>query len=206
VIEREEGSMIATPDRPYMTPEDYLEWEAQQEVRHEYLHGEVYAMTGGTLPHNTIAINLTTLLKQPVRHRGCRIFMADVKVQISAAGNPYFYPDVVVSCHPEDRQSTKYLKHPCLIVEVLSPGTEAYDRGEKFAQYRRLESLQEYVLINSEKLSVEVFRLNERQKWELTPYTASEIIQFSSIEFECPIELLYEDVELVAATDQPDGQ
>jgi len=194
--------MIATPDKPYMAPEDYLEWEAQQEVRHEYLNGEVYAMTGGTLPHNTIAINLTTLLKQPVRRRGCRIFMADVKVQISAVGTPYFYPDVVVTCHPEDKQSTKYLKHPCLIVEVLSPGTEAYDRGEKFAQYRCLESLQEYVLINSEKLSVEIFRLNERHKWELTPYTADEIIQFSSIEFECPIELLYEDVELVSATDQ----
>lgn len=195
--------MIATPDKQYMTPEAYLEWEAQQEVRHEYLNGEVYAMTGGTLSHNTIAINLTTLLKRPVRSRGCQIFMADVKVQISAVGNPYFYPDVVVTCHPEDKQSTKSLKHPCLIVEVLSPGTEAYDRGEKFAQYRRLESLQEYVLINSEKLSVEIFRLNDRHKWELTPYTASEIIQFSSIEFECPIELLYEDVELMPPPTHP---
>lgn len=198
--------MIATPDKQYMTPEEYLEWEAQQEVRHEYLNGEIYAMTGGTLPHNTIAINLTTLLKQPVRRRGCRIFMADVKVQILTVGNPYFYPDIVVTCHPEDKQSTKYLKHPCLIVEVLSPGTEAYDRGEKFAQYRCLESLQEYVLINSEKLSVEIFRLNERHKWELTPYAAGEIIQFSSIEFECPIELLYEDVDLVSPTNQPEGQ
>lgn len=197
--------MIATPDKQYMTPEEYLEWEAQQEVRHEYLNGEVYAMTGSTLPHNTIAINLTTLLKQPVRSRGCRVFMADAKVQISVVGNLYFYPDIAVTCHPEDKQSTKYLKHPCLIVEVLSPGTEAYDRGEKFAQYRRLESLQEYGLINSEKPSVEIFRLNERHKWELTPYTAGEIIQFSSIEFECPIELLYEDVELVSATGQPDG-
>lgn len=188
--------MIATPDKQHMTPEAYLEWEARQEVRHEYLNGEVYAMTGGTLPHNTIAINLTTLLKHPVRSRGCRVFMADVKVQISGVGNPYFYPDVAVTCHPEDKQSTKYLKHPCLIVEVLSPGTEAYDRGEKFAQYRRLESLQEYVLINSEKLSVEIFRLNERHKWELTPYTSGDIIQFNSIEFACPIELLYEDVEL----------
>jgi Uma2 family endonuclease len=197
--------MIATPDKPYMTPEEYLEWEAQQEVRHEYLNGEVYAMTGGTLPHNTIAINLTTLLKQPVRGRGCRVFMADAKVQISVVGNFYFYPDIAVTCHLEDKQSTKYLKHPCLIIEVLSPGTEASDRGEKFAQYRRLESLQEYVLINSEKLSVEIFRLNERHKWELTPYTAGETIQFNSIEFECLIELLYEDVDLVSATDQPDG-
>jgi Uma2 family endonuclease len=188
-----------------MTPAEYLEWESQQEGRHEYLNGEVYAMTGGTLPHNTIAINLTALLKNPVRSRGCRLFMADVKVQISETGNPYFYPDVSVTCHPEDKQSTKYLKHPCLIVEVLSPGTEAYDRGEKFTQYRRLESLQEYVLISSTQPSVEIFRLNERCKWELTPYAASEIIQFSSIAFECPIELLYEDVNL-SPVEQPEGQ
>jgi Uma2 family endonuclease len=197
--------MIATPDRQPMTPVEYLEWESQQENRHEYLNGEAYAMTGGTLPHNTIAINLTALLKNPVRNRGCRLFMADVKVQISETGNPYFYPDVSVTCHPEDKQSTKYLKHPCLIVEVLSPGTEAYDRGEKFTQYRRLESLQEYVLISSTQPSVEIFRLNERRKWEFTPYAAGEIIQFSSIAFECPIELLYEDVNL-SPVEQPEGQ
>lgn len=81
--------MIATPDRWSMTPEEYLTWEAQQSVRHEYFNGEVYAMTGGALPHNTIAINLTTLLKQPVRSRGCQIFMADVKVRIGEVGNPY---------------------------------------------------------------------------------------------------------------------
>lgn len=178
-----------------MTPEEYLTWEAQQSVRHEYFNGEVYAMTGGTLPHNTIAINLTTLLKQPVRSRGCQIFMADVKVRIGEVGNPYFYPDVAVTCHPADKQSSQYLQYPCLIVEVLSPSTEAFDRGEKFSQYRRLASLQEYVLISSVKQSVEIFRLNDRQKWELTPHREGEIIQFSSIEVECPIELLYEAVE-----------
>jgi Uma2 family endonuclease len=79
---------------------------------------------------------------------------------------------------------------------VLSPSTESYDRGTKFAQYRRLETLREYVLISSDGINVEIFRLNERNKWELTPYTAGETVQFTSIDFECPVELLYEDVEL----------
>jgi Uma2 family endonuclease len=188
--------MIAQPQRNYMTPDEYLEWEAKQEIRHEYVDGEVYAMTGGTLPHNTIAINLTTLLKQPVRSRGCRVFMTDAKVQLSESGNPYFYPDIAVTCHPDDKQSTQYLRHPCLIVEVLSPGTEAYDRGNKFTQYRRLPSLREYVLISSDSINVEIFRLNDRNKWELTPYTAGETLQLTSIDFGCPIALLYEDVDL----------
>jgi len=81
-------------------------------------------------------------------------------------------------------------------VEVLSPSTESYDRGAKFAHYRRLESLREYVLISSARVSVEIFRLTARHKWELPPYAAGETVQFTSIEFECPIELLYEDVNL----------
>ena len=128
--------MIGLSEKRHMTPDEYLEWEAKQEVRHEYLDGEVYAMTGGTLPHNTIAINLTSLLKQPVRSRGCRLFMTDAKVQLSESADPYFYPDISVTCHLDDKQATKYIKYPCLIVEVLSPGTESYDRGAKFAQYR----------------------------------------------------------------------
>jgi Uma2 family endonuclease len=192
--------MITTPDKRYMTPEIYLEWEAQQEVRHEYLNGEVYAMTGGTLPHNDIALNLYSSLRTHIRSRGCRMNVIDAKIRIAEHG-PFFYPDLLISCDPQDKSALKFVQFPCLIAEVLSPSTESYDRGEKFAQYRRLESLQEYVLISSAKPSVEIFRLNERHKWELTPYSAGEMIQFSSIGFECPIELLYEEVVL-SATDR----
>jgi Uma2 family endonuclease len=194
--------MIAIPDQPHMTPEEYLHWEEQQESRHEYVDGvvyarnEVYGMTGGTVPHNDIALNLYSTLRSPLRTRGCRVNVADVKVQVAAPG-PFFYPDLLVSCHPHDKVALQFVGYPCLIVEVLSPATESYDRGAKFAHYRRLESLQEYVLISSDRVNVEVFRLNERQKWELTPYSAGEVVQLVSIEFECPIEVLYEDVELV---------
>ena len=95
--------------------------------------------------------------------------MADAKVSVSEKG-PYFYPDVVVSCEERDRRALKMVQYPCLILEVLSPGTEGYGRGDKFKFYRRLKTLQEYVLVDAEKLSVECYRLNERGKWELTAY------------------------------------
>lgn len=186
--------MIATLNRQLMSPEEYLEWEAHQDTKHEYIDGEVYAMTGGTLPHNDIAVNLTTALKNHLRGKGCKVRMADAKLGITENG-PFFYPDVLVTCDPRDRTALKFVQFPCLIAEVLSPGTEGYDRGGKFTQYRRLETLREYVLINAESIGVDIFRLNERGKWELTPYAQGDEIELISVDFKFPIELLYEDVE-----------
>jgi Uma2 family endonuclease len=188
--------MIASPERYFMPPVDYLDWEVQQEMKYEYINGEAYAMTGGTIPHNAIAINLIAALRNHVRGGACRVLGGDAKLAITEQG-PFFYPDVLVTCDNRDRQAIKFVQFPCLVVEVLSQATEAYDRGVKFSKYRRLESLQEYVLISSDQITVDLFRLNEQGKWELTPYTEGETIQFSSIDFEFPIELLYEDVELV---------
>jgi Uma2 family endonuclease len=154
--------MIAISDKPYMTPEEYLEWEETQELRYEYLDGvvyakdEIYGMTGGTLAHNDIALNLYSALRSFIRTKGCRVNVADVKVQTVETG-AFFYPDVLISCDPRDKTASKFVCFPCLIAEILSPSTEAYDRVAKFAQYRRLESLREYVLISSEKISVDIF-------------------------------------------------
>jgi Uma2 family endonuclease len=195
--------MIANPDRNVMSPQDYLTWEEQQTTKYEYLHGEAYAMTGGTLNHNAIAVNLTTALRTYLRGKGCKVFMADAKVGISENG-PFFYPDIVVSCDERDLRAIQQINHPCLIIEVLSPSTEAFDRGEKFRQYRQLQSLREYVLVNAETKGIECYRLNDRHKWELTAYTPDELIgmseesidiQFTSIEFQCPLALVYEEVE-----------
>lgn len=188
--------MIASSDRYEMIPSAYLDWEGTQEMKYEYLEGEAYAMSGGTIPHNAIAINLIAALRNQVRGSSCRLLGSDAKVRIAEQG-PFFYPDVVVTCDERDRSAIKFIQFPCLVVEVLSQTTEAYDRGVKFSQYRRLSSLREYVLIGSEQMNVDLFRLNERGKWELTPYTAGEIIQLSSVNFEFPMELLYEDVELL---------
>jgi Uma2 family endonuclease len=147
--------MIASPQKPpKMSIEEYLEWESQQEVRHEYVNGELFAMTSGTIPHNDIALNLYTALRPHLKSRGCRINVSDVKVEVSPS-SPYYYPDIVVSCDPRDLNARKFIQYPRLIVEVLSPSTEAKDRGEKFIYYQTMPSLQEYVLIDSEKVAVE---------------------------------------------------
>lgn len=153
--------MIASPERHFMTPAAYLDWELQQEMKYEYVDGEAYAMTGGTIPHNAIAINLIAALRNHVRGSSCRVLGSDTKVGITEQG-AFFYPDVLVTCDERDRRAIKFVQFPCLVVEVLSQATEAYDRGAKFSQYRRLESLREYVLISSEQISVDLFRLNER--------------------------------------------
>jgi Uma2 family endonuclease len=165
--------MIASPKSQPMTSQEYLEWEEQQPIKYEYINGEVFAMTGGTLPHNSIALNLASALKTHLRGKGCKVFMADAKLGVSEKGS-YHYPDVMVTCDHRDQTARQVIYYPCLIAEVLSPGTEGYDRGDKFKHYRRIKTLKEYVLIDAETMSVECYRLNERGKWELTPYSVDD--------------------------------
>jgi Uma2 family endonuclease len=191
--------MITNIERLLMSPTEYLTWEEEQPYKHEYLNGEAYAMTGGTIGHNQIAVNLVAMLRNHMRGKGCRVFVNDVKVQVSTKG-PYFYPDLVVTCDNDRTDSQKLISPPRLIIEVLSPGTKSYDRGEKFRQYRQMPSLQEYILIDPGLVDIECYRLNERNKWELTSYTSADredptVVEFPSIEFECSIASIYEDVE-----------
>lgn len=191
--------MVATLQHPHLTSQEYLDWEPLQDIRYQYINGEVYAMTGGTLPHSEIAGNLIALLKTHLRGKGCRVLGSDAKIGITDDGS-FLYGDVSITCDPRDRTALKYARYPSLISEVLSPSTEAYDRGGKFALYRRLESCKEYVLISSEVISVEIFRLNEKGKWELTPYTQGDEIHLTSIDLRFPIERLYEDIVLISET------
>ena len=182
--------MIATPQPAPMSVEEYLAWEPQQEIRYEYVQGEVLAMTGGTVPHNDIAINLLTLLLPQIRAQGCRINMADVKLQIDVSGL-YYYPDLIVSCDPRDRNAHKFIQFPKLIVEVLSPGTADKDRGNKFRDYQTISTLQEYVLIDSEKISAECYRRGEGRMWLYYPYATGDAIALESLDISLQIEQLY---------------
>lgn len=186
--------MIATPQPQRMTAESYLEWELRQEARYEFVSGAVIAMTGGTLPHNDIAINLLTALRPRIRAQGCRINIADAKVSITSS--IYRYPDLIVSCDDRDRTALNAIQYPKLIIEVLSPGTEALDRGDKFKEYRSLPSLEEYVLIGSTQINVEIYRRGEGRLWLYTAYQSADLVKLESVGFEFPIELLYEDVSL----------
>jgi Uma2 family endonuclease len=206
---KDKQMMIAHPQPQLMTPQEYLEWEEQQPIKYEYMNGQVFAMTGGTLPHNSIALNLASALKNHLRGKECKVFMADAKVGVSQNG-PFHYPDVLVSCNPLDQRARQAIYHPCLIVEVVSPGTEGFDRGRKFRNYRRIETLSEYVLIEAERMNVDCYRLNEKGKWELTPYSLEEKtlhsgdldIHLTSVDFYCPFSLLYENV--VFSEDNPE--
>jgi Uma2 family endonuclease len=185
--------MIAEPQPHRLSPQEYLDWEATQDIKHEYLDGEVFAMTGGTIAHNLISGNFYALLKSHLRGKGCRVFIADVKVQVSERG-AYFYPDVMVSCDERDRPAVNLIQHPCLIVEVLSPTTEAFDRGEKFRRYRQLSTLQEYVLIDATQISVDRFRRLSDTQWELQSFATEDTLELTSIGWQGAIALLYEDV------------
>lgn len=186
--------MIAEPQYPQkMTAEEYLEWESKQELRHEYIDGEILAMTGGTIPHTKIYLNLYRSLYPHLRQRGCEAYVSDVKVQANQ-NSRYFYPDLVVTCHPDDLKARDFITHPKVIIEVISPSTANYDRGDKFKYYRLIPSLQEYVLVDSESIAVEVYHRGEGKMWHYYGYTDGEVITLESIEFECAIEVLYEGV------------
>ncbi len=185
---------------PKMTVEEYLEWEAQQEIRHEYVNGEVFAMTGSTIPHNDLALNFYTALRPHLRSRGCRMNVSDVKLQVSFQSR-YYYPDVIVSCDPQDLNSRTFIQNPKIIVEVLSPSTSAKDRDEKFTCYLKISTLQEYILIDSQKIFVERYCRGEGRMWLYYSYTAGEIITLSSIGFNLPIALLYESVQFETETE-----
>ncbi len=186
--------MIANrEDYQKMTAEEYLEWEAKQELRHEYIDGEIIAMTGGTLPHNSITLNFYTALRPHLRQRGCAGYVSDAKVQ-ARKNSRYFYPDVVVTCDADDLKAKDFIQNPKVIVEVLSPGTANYDRTKKLKYYRQIPSLQEYVLVDSEEITVEVYRRGEGKMWLYYVYETGEAIALASIGFECAIDLLYEGV------------
>ncbi|ERT06218.1 restriction endonuclease family protein [Lyngbya aestuarii BL J] len=172
---------------------DYLEGEKVSQIKHEYIRGEVYAMAGGSDAHETIAGNLFVLLRNHVRGQGCRAYIGNMKVQIEAA-DVYYYPDLFVTCDSRDQNPDDFKKYPRLIVEVLSPSTEAFNRGNKFADYRQIETLEEYILISQDQINVECFRRNEQGFWVLYPYNAEDELELSSIGFKCAIRELYEDV------------
>lgn len=167
--------MIAQRQTQLMTPQEYLEWEEQQPIKYEYINGEIIAMTGGTIPHNDIAINLISALKNHLRGKGCKVQLADAKVGVSLQ-EPFHYPDVMVTCNSRDRTARNVIYHPYLIVEVLSPGTEGFDRGKKFRHYHRIDTLKEYVLMEANKMTVECYQLYNKIKWKLPSYSFEKTI------------------------------
>lgn len=184
-----------------LTADDYLAGEVLSPIRHEYVAGEVFAMAGATEEHATIAGNLFALLHAQVRGGPCRVYIADMKLRVEAA-DAFFYPDVFVTCDARDTSESLAKRHPSLICEVLSESTEAYDRGGKFAAYRTLETLSEYLLIDSRSRSVEVFR-RQPDGWLLAPVAPDGQLELMSLGFRCTVDALYEDVVFPTPANPP---
>ena len=171
----------------------YLAWESAQLDRHEFLDGEVFAMAGAEDRHVTVSMNVAFALRQHLSGSPCRTYMSDMRLHIAAA-NSYFYPDVLVTCSALDLASAMIKTEPKLIVEVLSPGTAAYDRGLKFSQYRRLASLEEYLLIDLDTRSTDCYRKGADGLWVLHPFARGEPVALASVALELSAEQLFAEV------------
>jgi len=188
--------MNAAQPRPRLSPADYLAWEATQSERHEYVGGEVYAMTGARLAHNVIAGNAYTFLREQLRGTPCRVYMSDVKLHVEAA-DAYLYPDVMVSCEARDRVSDRELAihGPWLVVEVLSDSTAGYDRGGKFALYRRVPTLTHYLLVEQGQPRADLYVRNAEGLWVLHPLAAGDVMHIPERGIAWPVAALFDDVD-----------
>ena len=189
--------------QPFFDAQAYLAWEAEQSTKHEYHDGEVFAMAGASDAHVTVAGNVYMALRNHLRGSPCSVFISDMKLRVEE-DNAFFYPDVFVTCADSDRGQSHSKSAPVLVVEVLSPATSAYDRGAKFAAYRKLPTLREYALIDPERLSLDLFRREgDSKRWVLHPIEAGGHGEWASVGLQVPLEALYEDVPMTTTGPQP---
>ncbi|MHB8921730.1 MAG: Uma2 family endonuclease [Halothiobacillus sp.] len=177
---------------PKLTVQDYLTGEAHSELRHEYIDGQVYAMGGASDRHGLITNALAFALTSQAREKKCQLFIADMKVRLEIGGKDiFYYPDLLLSCDATDRAS-HYRQNPCLIIEVLSDGTERIDRREKMLAYQTLPSLQEYVLVAQDYAQIEIYR--RRADWLPEIHTEGEFT-VECLKLTTTVAEVYQDVE-----------
>jgi Uma2 family endonuclease len=188
--------MIATNvNFPQLTPEEYFIWEEKQLEKHEYIDGELYAMSGGSVNHGRIAIKFITIFDTHLENSGCIIGNSDIKINILKTNN-YTYPDVSVTCDNRDKNTPNYFTYPCLIIEVLSASTEAYDRGGKFRMYRNNPVLQDYLLVSSTSIEMDLYHQKNNGEWVIINYKEGNTIELKSINLSFAIEQVYRGLVL----------
>lgn len=192
----------ALKKQPPMTAAEFLAWDAGQTIKHEFVRGEVFAMAGGEDRNATAAGNVYIALRQHLRGTPCRVYGSDVKLRIEAA-DCFFYPDVMVTCSAADLQDRLVKREPRLVVKVLSPSTAAYDRGDKFASYRQLPALHEYLLVDVDSRRCDLFRKRDDGLWVLHPSNADEPVQLASVDLLLSADALWADLEPPAEPAEP---
>lgn len=188
---------MPTQPRRFLTPEEYLMIERVAPYKSEYYSGEMFALAGANDNHNTIAGNIFAALHAFLKGKKCFVYQNDMRLGI-LSNDLYTYPDVMTICGRKQFLDENHdtLLNPILIVEVLSPSTESYDRGDKFAHYRTISTLQEYVLIAQDKPHVEKFRRNEEGLWVLSEASGMEgTIELTSIKYTLALLDVYAEVE-----------
>jgi Uma2 family endonuclease len=188
--------MIAAKENsPQLTPEEYFTWEEKQLNKHEYINGEVYAMSGGSKNHSLISVRFITLFSNHLESSGCETGNSDLRVNI-VESNDYTYPDVSITCDERDKNTTQYITYPCLIVEVLSGSTEAYDRGGKFRMYRNNPVLQDYLLVSSTKIEMDLYHKKDTGEWIILNYKEGDTVELKSINLSFVIDQVYRGLVL----------
>jgi Uma2 family endonuclease len=177
---------------------EYLAWEQTQAERHEFVEGQIVAMAGAEARHVVIAGNAFVALRQHLKGSGCRAFMSDMKLQSQDDRN-FFYPDVMVSCGESTAAGTLVMRQPLLLVEVLSPSTAAYDRGAKFAHYRRFSTLQEVAFVDPDTRRTDVFRRGGDGLWVLHAFEPGDTVHWASVDLRLAADELFADVDEVPA-------
>ncbi|MEO0350436.1 MAG: Uma2 family endonuclease [Cyanobacteria bacterium P01_A01_bin.15] len=189
--------IAAKDDFPKLTLEEYFTWEEKQTDKHEYIDGRIYAMSGGSVNHGRIAIRFTAMFDSHLDSSSCIPGNSDIKVNIFGTNN-YTYPDASVTCDERDKNAVNYFTHPCLIVEVLSESTEAYDRGGKFRMYRNNPMLQDYLLVSSTRIEMDLYHKKDTGEWIILNYQEGDVIELKSINLKFPIEQVYRNLTLAS--------
>jgi len=166
--------MTAPPAQQLISIDDYLLGEETNDIKHEYLDGLVYAMTGATRKHNLLTMSFSALLHARARQRGCQLFASDMKLRLDHRNETYFYyPDLLLTCDPNDRHPL-YCNQPCLLIEVVSPSSERIDRREKLFAYSLLPSLHEYLIVDQNHMHIDLHRRSE-QGWTHSSHSQGHI-------------------------------
>lgn len=189
---------MTAAEQPYWTPKDYLAFERTSDQKHEYLDGEIFAMAGASARHNIILANTIANLHAQLRKRDCTVYPSDLRVSIPKS-NTYTYPDITIVCGTPQFEDDErdILLNPTVIVEILSDSTERYDRGGKFQRYRRLDSLQEYVLISQDSQRIEVYHRLPDDRWILSDtHEVNSAISLESVGCTLALADVYEKVSL----------
>lgn len=183
---------MALEHTPIMSVEEYFRLEENNpDARYEYLDGYVYLISGGSANHATIGGNIYAILKSLLRGGPCRAYNSDMKVRVSETR--YFHPDITVSCDARDRGTADFIQSPRIVVEVLSPTTEAFDRGRKLQCYTACPTIEEYLLVDPRSMRIEIYR-KEQKKWIYDAFEAGDEVELASLGVHFPVIDAYEDV------------